>query len=212
MSDKEDALRVCPKLATSLHQFERYAALLEAWQSRINLVSSSTLPQLWTRHFADSAQLIDVMPKASRWIDLGSGAGFPGMVLAILLRDRPDAVVHLIESDQRKVGFLRAVSRETSAPAIIHCGRIEQELPTIDADVEAISARALAPLSALVDFSRERLMRGAQGVFLKGENWRSELTALGGESNFEYIEQTSRTNSAARIILVRCGEEAVTPV
>src|SRR5208283_869273 len=110
----------------------------------------------------------------SRWADLGSGAGFPGMVLALLLKGRSGAVVHLIESDQRKAAFLRAVSRETGAPAIIHMGRIEAELEPLIGEVEGICARALASLPQLVAWSREHLLKNAIGVFLKGEDWRGE--------------------------------------
>ncbi|MGA8172021.1 MAG: 16S rRNA (guanine(527)-N(7))-methyltransferase RsmG [Methylocystis sp.] len=180
-----------------------YEALLRAWQPRINLVSASTLASLWTRHFADSAQLFEAFPKITRWADLGSGAGFPGMVLALLLKGRPDAAVHLIESDQRKAAFLRAVSRETGAPVVIHVGRIEAELPLLLGEVEGICARALAPLPRLVEWSRDHLLKNAVGVFLKGEDWRGELTALATESSFQIVNIASRTNSAARIIVVK---------
>jgi len=176
--------------------------LLRAWQPRINLVSGPTLTALWTRHFADSAQLFEAFPNISRWADLGSGAGFPGMVLAILLKPRSGAVVHLIESDQRKAAFLRAVSRETGAPVIVHVGRIESELPPLIGQIEGICARALAPLPRLVDWSREHLLKNAIGVFLKGEDWRGELTGLTPESSFQTRSIVSRTNAAARIIVV----------
>jgi 16S rRNA (guanine527-N7)-methyltransferase len=201
-TDKAAAVALCPSLASARAEFEAYEALLRAWQPRINLVSSPTLASLWTRHFADSAQLFEMFPSISRWADLGSGAGFPGMVLALLLKLRPGSMVHLIESDQRKAAFLRAVSRETGAPAIVHVGRIESELPPLLGDVEGICARALAPLPRLVDWSREHLLKSAIGVFLKGEDWREELTALTPESSFQARNIVSRTNPAARIIVV----------
>jgi 16S rRNA (guanine527-N7)-methyltransferase len=181
---------------------EAYEALLRAWQPKINLVSAPTLATLWTRHFADSAQIFEDFPVISRWADLGSGAGFPGMVLALLLKGRPGAAVHLIESDQRKAAFLRAVSRETDAPAIVHVGRIESELPALLGQIEGICARALAPLPKIVDWSREHLLKSAVGVFLKGEDWRFELTALAAESSFRTRSIVSRTNPTARIIVV----------
>jgi 16S rRNA (guanine527-N7)-methyltransferase len=108
----------------------------------------------------------------------------------------------LIESDQRKAAFLRAVSRETGAPAIVHVGRIESELPPLIGQIEGICARALAPLPRLVDWSREHLLKNAIGVFLKGEDWRGELTGLTPESSFQTRSIVSRTNAAARIIVV----------
>ena len=196
-------MRLCPLLAEAIVEFEAYERLLREWQPRINLVSNTTLPELWSRHFADSAQLAHLLPGAMRWADLGSGAGFPGMVLAILLKRRLGAKVHLIESDQRKASFLRAVSRETGAAAIVHCGRIDVELPKLVGEVEAISARALAPLPLLIDWSKEHLLKSSVGVFLKGENWRSELTEAKREPIFDFSEEKSVTNAAARIILVR---------
>ncbi len=200
--DKAAAIALCPSLAEAADDLEAYEALLRTWQPRINLVSGPTLEALWTRHFADSAQLFENFPNVSRWADLGSGAGFPGMVLAILLKPRAGAVVHLIESDQRKAAFLRAVSRETGAPTIVHVGRIESELPPLIGQIEGICARALAPLPRLVDWSRELLLKNAIGVFLKGEDWRGELTGLTAESSFQTRNIVSRTNAAARIIVV----------
>jgi len=152
---------------------------------------------------ADSGQIASHSPDARRWADIGSGAGFPGLVVAILLKAQSGSRVHLIESDQRKASFLRAVSRETGAPAIVHCGRVEIELPKLVGEVDAISARALAPLPTLIDWSNEHLLKNAVGVFLKGENWRAELTDAKRKGSFEYKEKQSVTNPAARIILVR---------
>ena len=148
-----------------------YEQLLRKWQAVENLVAPTSLDHLWRRHFADLAQVLDMVPDASHWVDLGSGAGFPGMVLAILLAERADSSVHLIESNHRKCAFLREVSRETSARAIVHHGRIETILPTL-AGIEAVTARALAPLRVLLDYADPLLKTGAIGVFLKGQNRR----------------------------------------
>jgi 16S rRNA (guanine527-N7)-methyltransferase len=201
-SDRAEALALCPNLARIAPELELYESLLRSWQAKINLVSAQTLPTLWTRHFADSAQIVDCFPEVSRWADLGSGGGFPGIVIALLLKGREGAQVHLIESDQRKAAFLRAVSRETNAPAVVHVGRIEQELPKLGDAIQGISARALAPLPQLVSWSQELLWKGAIGAFLKGEDWRSELTVLEPESNFQFRSIASRTNPAARLIAV----------
>ena len=202
LSDREAALRLCPVLNQAAAELEVYEKLLQAWQKKINLVSASTLPALWRRHFADSAQLIEAFPKLRRWVDLGSGAGFPGLVLALLLKPHSDAVVHLIEADQRKAAFLRAVSRETNAPVKIHVGRIEDELPHLAGEVEAVCARALAPLPQLIAWSQQLLLKNALGIFLKGEEWRKELTEAASEFSFDMRAIGSRTHPSARIIIV----------
>ena len=152
-----------------------YERELRRWQKIKNLVAPSTLEHLWTRHFSDSAQLLALKPDARRWADLGSGAGFPGLVMATLLKNVPGASVHLIESDHRKCAFLREVSRETSAPLEVHRGRIEDILPTLP-EADAISARALASMATLVEMTLERIEKGAVGVFLKGQDVGAELT------------------------------------
>jgi 16S rRNA (guanine527-N7)-methyltransferase len=201
-SDRDRALELFPLLRPVAAELDVYESLLRSWQDKINLVSAQTLPSLWVRHFGDSAQVAAAFPEIVRWADLGSGGGFPGMVTALLLKGRENAVVHLVESDQRKAAFLRAVSRETGAPAIVHVGRIERELPALVGEVEGISARALAPLPQLVAWSQEVLWKGGVGAFLKGEDWRNELTGLEAEGSFDYRTIASRTNPAARLIAV----------
>lgn len=210
-NDREAAIDLCPLLAGATKELETYERLLRLWQPKINLVSNQTLPHLWTRHFADSAQLPHLFPDFTRWADLGSGAGFPGMVLALLLKGRPNATVHLIESDRRKAAFLRAVSRETGAPAEVHCARIEEALPTLFGQIDAISARALAPLPQLISWSREHLLKNAVGVFLKGEDWRNELTVVTPIDNFKYSCFVSRTNPTARVIAVVSPNQKAPP-
>lgn len=202
LTDRAEALRICPALEQAQPELETYERMLRDWNKRINLVSASTLDEVWTRHFADSAQLHELLPQVSRWVDLGSGAGFPGMVLALLLKRRAGASVSLIESDQRKAAFLRAVSRETGAPATVICGRIESELPKLEGAVDGVSARALAPLQQLLDWSEGLLLKSAVGGFLKGENWRAELTGAEAEDNFSLVEKASRTHSSGRIVIV----------
>lgn len=211
-SDRERALALCPALAAIAADLDLYAELLRRWQKTINLVAPGTLDQLWSRHFADSAQVLTAAPQVRVWADLGSGAGFPGLVTALLLKDIPGAVVHLIESDQRKAAFLRAVSRETGAPVEIHAGRIADILAGLTPTPEAISARALAPLATLVDMSRIPLEKGAIGVFLKGADWRNELTLARAKDSFDYRSIESRTEPDARLIIVGGREaEAASP-
>jgi 16S rRNA (guanine527-N7)-methyltransferase len=186
----------------AIAELEIYEALLRRWQEKINLVADQSLPWIWSRHFADSAQVFEARPTISTWADLGSGAGFPGMVIALLLKARPGAAVHLIESDQRKAAFLRAVSRETQAPTTIHVGRIEDVLPPLAGSVAGVTARALAPLPRILEWSRECLASGAVGAYLRGEEWRDELTAVEALSSFNIQTIASRTNPRARLVVV----------
>ena len=165
-------------------------------------MAPSTLADLWSRHVADSLQVQAAVPGARRWIDLGSGGGFPGLVTAIVLAGEPGAVVHLVESDKRKAAFLRAVARETGVVATIHAERIERFVPGFDAAVDAVSARALAPLPVLVGHAEKFLLRGATGVFPKGQRVESELTELGRDHRFRVESVPSRTRETARLLLV----------
>ena len=202
-ADREEALGLFPEIKSIEAELDIYATLLRRWQPKINLVSSATLDEVWLRHFADSAQVLAAAPRISRWADMGSGAGFPGLVTALLLKSAPGAMVHLIESDQRKASFLRAVSRETEAPAIIHAERIEAALPKLAGQIDGVSARALAPLPRLLELAEKPLTAGGIGVFLKGEEWRDELTAVEATGSFTCESAESRTRKGARIVVIK---------
>lgn len=185
----------------TLARLEAYAALLARWQSRINLVGPATLRNPWRRHFLDSAQLLPYLPESTRRLaDLGSGAGFPGLVLAIM--GVPD--VHLIESDQRKVAFLRAVAGETGTPVTIHATRIEA-LSGLEADV--ITARALAPLASLLDYALPllRSQGGSKGacLFLKGQQVEPELAAASARWSMTVERLASRSDPTG--VILRLG-------
>ena len=182
---------------------ETYANLLKKWQSVLNLVGKSSLDDLWVRHFADSLQVSDAVPGARRWLDLGSGAGFPGLVTAIKYADDPEARVHLVEADRRKCAFLQDVIRETAAPATVHCGRLEKILPALDATIDAVSARALAPLEALLGYAEKIIDQGAVAVFSKGKLLEAELTDSLTAGKYLITTIASQTCSAARLVLVR---------
>jgi 16S rRNA (guanine527-N7)-methyltransferase len=182
---------------------EIYARLLEKWQRVLNLVGKSSLDDLLVRHFADSLQVSGAVPEARRWLDLGSGAGFPGLVTAIKYAGEPGALVHLVEANQRKCAFLRNVIRETSAPAIVHCGRLEKVVPGLDEQVDAVSARALAPLSALLRHAEKFIDQGAVGVFSKGKHFEAELTDSLTAGKYLITTIASQTSPAARLVLVR---------
>ena len=151
-----------------------YADLLKKWQPKINLVGPATLPDLWRRHFLDSAQLFPHLPEGPV-LDIGSGAGFPGLVLAVM-RGPGAAPVHLVESDMRKCAFLREAARLTGASVMIHTARIEALKPF---EISAVTARALASVSVLLTLVEAFLKPGVQCLFLKGEKLEDELTEVG---------------------------------
>ncbi len=178
-----------------------YVDLLRRWQRIKNLVGPSTLPLIWTRHIADSAQLLPLAPQAMRWLDMGTGAGFPGLVIAILLQSqrRDGAVVHLVESNGRKCAFLRDVVREVGCPAIVHDARVEMIVPTL-LDVDVVTSRALAPLPALLEMGKSPLNRGATGMFLKSA---AEIDAIeSGQRIGTWTIVPSRTSQDGRIVLI----------
>jgi 16S rRNA (guanine527-N7)-methyltransferase len=187
----------------TLRRLQNYANLLEKWQCTLNLVGQTSLDDLWVRHFADSLQVSGAVPEARRWLDLGSGAGFPGLVTAIKYAEAPGALVHLVEANQRKCAFLQNVIRETSAPAIVHCGRLENVLPALNEKIEAVSARALAPLEALLAYAEPFIDQGAVGVFSKGKHFEAELTSSLTAGKYLITTIASQTSLAARLALVR---------
>ncbi|MGH6795493.1 MAG: 16S rRNA (guanine(527)-N(7))-methyltransferase RsmG [Methylocella sp.] len=187
----------------TLRRLEIYANLLEKWRRVINLAGKSTLDDHWVRHFADSLQVSEAVPEGRRWLDLGSGAGFPGLVTAIKYADEPGALVHLVEANRRKCAFLQTVIRETSAPAIVHCGRLEMVLPALDETIDAVSARALAPLETLIGYAEKFIGQGAVCVFSKGKLLEAELTDSLTAGKYLTTTIESKTCSAARLVLVK---------
>lgn len=157
-----------------------FAALVRKWNQRINLVAPGTIEGLEARHIEDSLDLLSIAPKSSRWVDLGSGGGFPGLVIAIALRD--ETRIAMIESDQRKCEFLRAVRRELGLDFDVIPSRIETAEPQ-GADI--VSARALAPLRSLLGLAHRHGSRSATYLFPKGRNWRAEVGDIGSEWQYD---------------------------
>ncbi len=182
-----------------------YHQLAGQWQKAINLVAPSTLPDLWQRHFADSAQLAALVPDAARrHVDLGSGGGFPGLVVAIMLADRPGFRTTLIDSDQRKTAFLREVARRTRIAVEIVCGRIENaETQARLTAVDVVTARALAPLDKLLTWAAPLFGADTVGLFPKGRGARQELADAQVNWRFEYRTHQSLTESEACVVEVR---------
>jgi 16S rRNA (guanine527-N7)-methyltransferase len=194
----------------TLDRLERYAGLLEKWNRSINLVARGSLADLWRRHMLDSAQLWPLLPPAQgrprRILDLGSGAGFPGLVLAIMATSERDAEVHLVEADGKKAAFLREAARIAEAPITLHVQRIESLAPF---PVDAVTARACAALPRLLDYAAPFLRHyepGApapRGLFLKGRDFDRELTAARENRKMQAELIPSRTDAAARIVQIQ---------
>jgi 16S rRNA (guanine527-N7)-methyltransferase len=174
---------------------------LARWQAIKNLVGPATLDDVWSRHIADSLQLLDLAPDARTWLDLGSGAGFPGLVLAIAGADRGLAV-HLVESNSRKCAFLRHVSRLTGSSAKVHESRLEAIVPAFVGKTDIVSARALASLTDLLTWTEPLLKTGTTGLFPKGRDALSELTEARKSWTFEAEILPSWTDSEARILRI----------
>ncbi|MBF0375421.1 MAG: 16S rRNA (guanine(527)-N(7))-methyltransferase RsmG [Alphaproteobacteria bacterium] len=179
----------------TLGRLEAYAALLVKWQARINLVGPATLPDLWRRHMLDSAQLFPLLPGGGPIVDLGSGAGFPGLVLAAL----GAADVHLIESDSRKCAFLREAARVMGVSVTVHNGRIESA-PGFPA--AAVTARALAPLARLLDWAERFVAPGTRCLFLKGQGFEDELTEARKAWSITFEGVASRSDPSGIILLL----------
>ena len=182
----------------TLQRLETYAGLLVKWQAKINLVGPATLPDLWRRHFLDSAQLLPLLPAAAgTLVDLGSGAGFPGLVLAVMTEWR----VHLLDSDQRKCAFLRQVALDCGVVdrVTIHPKRIEQ-VTGIAADV--VTARACAPLGELLDLAEPFIGEKGTGVLLKGAQAEEELTQAQRHWTMRLDRRGSISDPAGTILIV----------
>ena len=205
-ADRGRALALTPVSRETLARLDRFVALLLQWQRTTNLIAPSTVAKLWTRHVADSLQLLPLAPDARRWVDLGSGGGFPGIVIACALADRPDARVHLIESNAKKAAFLRQAVAGTGSAALVHHARIEDFVATCREHVEVATARALAPLSELLALAEPLLKTGAQALFPKGQDVEAELTLASKYWNIETTLVPSKTNRKARIVVVRKAE------
>jgi 16S rRNA (guanine527-N7)-methyltransferase len=195
---KPSAVDVSRETREKLQLLERE---LRRWQAIKNLVGPATLDRIWDRHIVDSLQLLDLAPEARTWLDLGSGAGFPGLVLAIAGAER-GLRVHLVESNSRKCAFLRHVVRLAGAPATIHEARLEAVIPGFVGQADVVSARALAALPLLLEWTEPLLKAGTIGLFPKGRDAEIELTEARKRWTFAADILPSRTDSEARILRI----------
>ena len=249
--DREKALAMFDVSRETVARLDRFVELLLAWQRRTNLIAPSTIPSLWTRHIADSLQLLQLvetpaphplpnggegseggigvrlrgadslppfgggeefaassslnlapMRSGGVWLDLGSGGGFPGVVIACALADVPGTRIHLIESNMKKASFLREAVRETEVPGIVHAARIETLVPALGAVADYVTARALAPLPDLLEMIAPFLKKGAKALLPKGQDLDIELTRATKRWNIEATSVPSKTSRAGRILIV----------
>ncbi|TCS12936.1 16S rRNA (guanine(527)-N(7))-methyltransferase RsmG [Caulobacter sp. BK020] len=184
---------------TQLADLTRFQALLAEWNEVMNLVGPATIATYWNRHAWDSAQLLALAPEAKVWADLGAGAGLPGIVLAILLKDTPGAKVHLVESMAKRCRFLRVVADELVLPVEIHNARAED----LDLKVDVVTARACAPMVRLLGYAQPYLKRGATAWFLKGQDVASELAEAATYWKFESDLRPSRSDPRGQIVQVK---------
>jgi len=205
-SDRAQALALTPVSRETAARLDRFVELLLRWQRTTQLIAASTVPRLWTRHIADSLQLIDLAPTARIWADMGSGAGFPGLVIACALSEQPGALVHLIESNTKKAAFLREAVAVTAAPARVHPIRMEKLVESGEGAIEVVTARAVSPLHLLLAECFPLLRSGAVGLFPKGQDIGAELTKASKSWKVTADLVPSRTDSQARIAVVRALE------
>jgi 16S rRNA (guanine527-N7)-methyltransferase len=198
----------------TVEKLELYERLLLQWQKAVNLVAPTTIPQVWQRHFADSAQLIALAPKAKTWVDLGSGGGFPGLAIAIMIANQKECCVHLVESNSRKCAFLSEAARRTGAPARVHNMRIADAAASGAVPAgDVVTARALAPLDALLELALPFFSDASVGLFLKGREAGVEVADARKRWAFDLKVHPSISDAQGQILeigkpmLKRDGEQ-----
>lgn len=189
----------------SRETFERllaYEALFHKWSKAFNLAAPSTLPEFWTRHILDSAQLASIRKPKGVWVDLGSGGGLPGIVMAVLLRESEGGLIHLVESNGKKSAFLRQALIETGGTGRVHSIRIEAAYSETG-PANVVTARALAPFSMLLELARPWMNDGATALFHKGREYREEVMAAGDAGRIDLIEHGSTVDPGSTILEIR---------
>jgi 16S rRNA (guanine527-N7)-methyltransferase len=201
-ADRARALELIPVSRETLARLDAFVDVLLLWQNKLNLVAGSTLSRLWTRHVADSLQLLPLAPRARAWVDLGAGGGFPGLPIACALADTPGAEVHLVESNGKKAAFLREAVRLVGLPAEVHNQRAEKFGESWGRTADVVTARALAPLKILCDQAFPLVDRGAIGLFPKGQDVDAELTEAAKYWTIEASKMPSRTSPEGCIVVI----------
>ncbi len=183
-------------------KLEKFVKLILEWQQAHNLISSNSLTHIWTRHIADSIQTHLALPNVRRWIDLGSGAGFPGVITAIMLTAKSDSIVHLVESNRKKATFLQTVAREIEIPVQVHCERIEDFVIKWDEAIDGVSARALTSLEHLCGFTEKLVNQGATAVFHKGQKVQEEIDKASEKWNISMRIEKNRIDPSGSLLII----------
>jgi len=199
LMDADEFARLAGATPAQIADLERFRQLLAAMNEVMNLVGPATVPDFWSRHAWDSAQLLQIAPDARAWADLGAGAGFPGLVLAILGKGGPGFHVDLVESMAKRCRFLDEVVAALDLPASVRHDRAEN----LDLAVDIVTARACAPLHRLLGYARPYLKRGALGLFLKGQDVASEMEEATRYWDYEADIVPSLSDPRGRIVRVR---------
>lgn len=214
--DREKAIALTPVSRETLARLDRYVEVLLQWQQHTNLIAPSTEPMLWTRHIADSLQLIELagmrpaeFQTTPIWVDLGSGAGFPGLVVACAFADEKHTEVHLVESIGKKATFLREAAKAAGVSVQIHAMRIADFVKRAPKKIDIVTARALAPLPKLLGEAYPLLKRGAWGLFPKGQDVAAELTEAAKCWSIKATLAESRTDPKSRILVVESAKPKI---
>ena len=205
-ADRSRAFALTPVSRETAARLDRFVAVLLRWQEITHLIAPSTVPTLWTRHIADSLQLLDLAPAAKIWVDLGTGGGFPGLVIACALHGAVGRVVHLVEGSTKKAAFLNEAVAATDAPAVVHAVRMEKFVESFVGKADIVTARAVSPLNLLLGQCQPLLVQGTVGLFPKGQDVEAELTEASRCWKMLADLVPSRTNPKARIVMVRALE------
>ena len=182
--------KVYPVSRETLERFSIMVRCIHEWQAKTNLVSPATLGTIWMRHVADSLQCIAIKPDARSWVDLGSGGGFPGLVIGAVMAERNGVKIQLVESNLKKAAFLRQTARKMDIDVLVHPERVESVAERL-VDVELVTARAFAPLPKLLEYAQRLIEMGATGLFHKGKGYELELEECNGLWDFDLINHPS---------------------
>lgn len=176
-----------------------YESLVIKWQAHINLIANATLAALWTRHILDSAQVFALKPQAKKWCDIGSGGGFPGIVIAVFLKGKPECHIDLVESNSKKASFLRTVIAELDLPATVHNCRIEDVYDDIW-QPEILTSRALASLDNLLALGKPWLSQKTIGLLQKGRDYEIEIEYANANWTFDLVKHKSEIDQQSVIL------------
>ena len=201
--------KVHPVSRETLDRFSILVNCVHEWQAKTNLVSPTTLDSIWTRHVVDSLQCLAIKPDARSWVDLGSGGGFPGLIIGAVMAEQKSSKVQLVESNLKKAAFLRQTARKMGIDVLVHAERVESVAEQLDG-IDVVTARAFAPLPRLLEYAERLICRGATGLFHKGRGYEQELEECNGLWDFDLINHPSIVSGDSVLLEVKnlkCASE-----